>query len=316
MRRIRDRGELILFRSIKFFASFLPRSLLLFWGRCVGLVVYYVNRKHRQISLSNLKTAFGEELSLRVLKSISRRCFMHYGQVILDIIKFPSLSEKKKSSIMVMEGQDHLEKALQKGRGALLFSGHYGNWEIASYYLSKLARLNVIARPLDNTFLEKELYRLRTGLGAKVISKHQATKHILHSLREKEVAVILIDQNVLRSQAVFVDFFGKKAATTPSLAAFFLRTQAALIPAFCYPATSHKYLIHINKPLEISLSGDHSQDVLKITQICTKIIEIQIRKNPQFWFWFHKRWKTRPEGEEKEKVSETNMIRNPSRKER
>lgn len=316
MRRIRDRSELFLFRSIKFFASFLPRSLLLSWGRSLGLVLYHVNRKHRQISLSNLKTAFGQELSPRVLKSISRRCFMYYSQVILDIIKFPYLSKKKKSSVMVIEGQDRLEKALRKGKGALLFSGHYGNWEIASYYLSKLAKLNVIARPLDNAFLEKELCRLRTGLGAKVISKHQATKHILYSLREKGMVVILIDQNVLRSQAVFVDFFGKKAATTPSLAAFFLRTQAPLIPAFCYPATSHKYLLHINKPLEISLSGDHSQDVLKITQICTKIIEIQIRKNPHYWFWFHKRWKTRPEGEEQEKASETNMMRNPSQKER
>ena len=300
MRRIKDRSELILFHAIKFFVPFFPRSWILSWGRYLGLVLYHVNRKHRQISLSNLKTAFGEELTTRALKGISRRCFMHYGQVIMEIIKFPHLSEKKKTRIMIMENQSHLEKALQKGKGALLFSGHYGNWEIASYYLSKLAKLSVIARPLDNVLLEKELYKLRTSLGAKVISKHQATKHILSSLREKEMVAILIDQNVLKSQAVFVDFFGKKAAATPSLAAFFLRTQSPLIPVFCYPATSRKYLLHINKPLEISLSGDHSQDVLKITQICTKIIETQIRKNPDYWFWLHKRWKTRPEGEKQD----------------
>jgi KDO2-lipid IV(A) lauroyltransferase len=260
----------------------------------LGFIIYHLDRKHRWITISNLKTAFGKECPLASLKGISRRCFMHYGQVIMDIIKFPHLSEKEKSRIMVMEGQSHLREALQKGKGALLFSGHYGNWEIASYYLSKFAKLRVIARPLDNFLLEKELYELRTALGAEVISKYQATKQILYSLQNKEMVAILIDQNVLRSQAVFVDFFGKKAATTPSLAAFSLRTQAPLIPVFCYPTASRQYLLHIHRPLEISLSGDHDQDVLKITQICTKIIELQIRKNPDCWFWFHKRWKTRP----------------------
>jgi KDO2-lipid IV(A) lauroyltransferase len=108
----------------------------------------------------------------------------------------------------------------------------------------------------------------------------------------------LIDQNVLRQQAVFVDFFGKKAATTPSLASFSLRTKAPLIPIFCYPTSSHAYHLKIFSPLSTTLGGNYHQEVLKITQICTKIIETQIRKNPDYWFWFHNRWKTRPEEEE------------------
>ncbi|MCK4496432.1 MAG: hypothetical protein KAU91_08790, partial [Candidatus Aminicenantes bacterium] len=78
------------------------------------------------------------------------------------------------------------------------------------------------------------------------------------------------------------------------LATFFLRTKAPLLPIFCYPSSSHTYNIKILKPLEIVLKGDYNQDVLKITQLCTKIIECQIRKNPIYWFWFHNRWKTRP----------------------
>jgi len=140
---------------------------------------------------------------------------------------------------------------------------------------------------------------MRTTLGAEVIYKQQAAKRILQSLRAKEIVVILIDQNVLRSQAVFVDFFGKPAATTPSLAAFFLRTKSPLLPAFCYPTSSNTYHIEILQPLQIDLSDEYDQDVLKITQICTKIIESQIRKNPYHWLWFHNRWKTRPENEVK-----------------
>jgi KDO2-lipid IV(A) lauroyltransferase len=94
-----------------------------------------------------------------------------------------------------------------------------------------------------------------------------------------------------------VDFFGFSAATTPSLASFYLRTRAPLIPVFCYPTPSLSYLVKVGQPLEIELTGEASQDVLKITQCSTKIIEAEIRDHPSSWFWFHNRWKTRPEGE-------------------
>lgn len=297
MASFRDLAEFLFFLKIKILIFILPRPICLYCGHLLGWLVYILDKKHRTITQSNLKTAFGEELSPAILKRTSRRCFLHFGQVILDIIKFSRLNEEKRKKILVVEGEDNLEKALQKGRGVLIFTAHYGNWEIGSFFLSKKGDLSVVARPLDNKLLEKELLKLRNNLGAKVIYKYQATKHILHSLREKEMVAFLIDQNALRSQAVFVDFFDKKAATIPSLAAFYLRTKSPLLPAFCYPLPSHKYQIKIHEPLEISLEGKHEQDVLKITQICTKIIENQIRINPDYWFWFHRRWKTRPEGE-------------------
>lgn len=289
--------EFFFYLKITFLASLLPRTICLYLGRLVGWFVYLLDKKYRTVTYENLKIAFGSELSPRLLKRISRQCFLNFGQIILDIIKFPSLKEEKKTEIFVVEGQENLEKALQSGRGALLFTGHYGNWEIGSFFLSRKGNLNVIARPLDNRILEKKLHNLRAKLGARIIYKHQAAKQILHSLRNKEMVAFLIDQNVLRSQAVFVDFFGKKAATTPSLAAFHIRTKSPLLPAFCYPLSLGRYQIKIHEPLEIPLSGNYDLDVLKITQRCTKIIENQIRKNPSFWFWFHRRWKTRPKGE-------------------
>ncbi len=291
---LRHIAEFLFYQKIKILVYLLPRTVCLYSGRIIGWLVYLLDKKHRAIAFDNLKTAFGSEFSSRLLKRISRQCFMHFGQVFLDIIKFPSLREEKKKEVFVVEGKENLEKALQCGRGVLLFTAHYGNWEIGSSFLSWRGKLSVIARRLDNRILEKELLKLRTKLGARVIYKHQASKKILHSLRNKEMVAFLIDQNVLRSQAVFVDFFGKKAATTPSLAAFYLRTKSPLLPAFCYPLSLGRYQIEIHAPLEMLLVGDYDQDVLKITQRCTKIIENQIRKNPACWFWFHRRWKTRP----------------------
>jgi len=298
MANLKELSEFLIFQIAKASLSILSRKICLSLGQTLGLAFYYLDKRHRLIALSNLKTAFGKELSASELKGIARNSFMHFGKTFMDIIKLPHLGEKKRNALINVEGEENLHKALREKKGALVFSAHYGSWEIVPFFLAKKGNLSVIARPLDNKLLEKELLKLRTSQGSNVIYKHRATKKILQSLREKEMVAFLIDQNVLRQHAVFVDFFGKKAATTPSLAAFFLRTKSPLIPLFCYPTSSHAYNIKIFSPLSITMGGNYNQEVLKITQICTKIIEIQIRKNPEYWFWFHNRWKTRPEEEE------------------
>ena len=299
MASFKEISEFLIFQIIKAPLSILSRKLCLSLGQTLGLIFYYLDKRHRLVALSNLKIAFGTELHPSELKRIAHNSFRHFGKTLMDIIKFPSLREEQKNALIYVEGEENLLKALQEKKGVLFFSAHYGSWEIVPFFLSKKEKLSVVARPLDNNFLEKELLKLRTSLGANVIYKHRATKKILQSLREKEMVAFLIDQNVLRQQAVFVDFFGRKAATTPSLAAFYLRTKSPLVPVFSYPTSSHAYHIKIFSPLKITLGGNYSQEVLKITQICTKIIENRIRKNPDYWFWFHNRWKTRPE-EEKE----------------
>jgi KDO2-lipid IV(A) lauroyltransferase len=287
--------ELIIFQVVKSLLLILPRKLCLTWGRTMGLFFYYLDTKHRQLTLSNLEMAFKKELSSSGLKRIARQTFIHFGSSLVDIIKFSSLSEKSKTALIQVEGEENLLSALQEKKGAILFTAHYGSWEIAPFVVSKLGKLNVIARSLDNVLLERELLKLRITQGAKVIYKHQATKPILQSLRAKEMVAFLIDQNVQKHQAVFVDFFGRKAATTPSLAAFFLKTKSPIVPVFCSPTPSHRYDLQILEPLKIELKGDYNQQVLKITQICTKIIEAQIRKDPAHWFWLHNRWRTRPD---------------------
>jgi len=295
MVKFKDYLELCIFLVFKSFILILPRRLCLVWGKTTGLFFYYLDTKHRQLALSNLKMAFRKELTSSGLKRMARQTFMHFGSSLVDVIKFSSLAEKSKTALIQVEGEKNLLSALQEKKGAILFTAHYGSWEIARFFVSKLGKLNVIARALDNELLERELLKLRINQGAKVIYKHQATKPILQSLRAKEMVAFLIDQNVQKHQAIFVDFFGRKAATTPSLAAFFLKTKSPIVPVFCSPTPSHRYHLQILEPLKIELEGNYNQQVLKITQICTNIIEAQIRKNPAHWFWLHNRWKTRPD---------------------
>jgi KDO2-lipid IV(A) lauroyltransferase len=289
--------NIMLLQAFRWLLFLLPRRLCLRLGEGAGALLFRLDGRHRRLALANLKKALGSDLSPAQRLLVARKSFLHFGRMLVDNLKWAYLGETKRQSLLRVEGEENIRQALKQGKGVLLFSAHFGNWEVASLALSRLGGLSVVARPLDSLSAERELVRFRASLGAKIIYKQQAVKPILRALRRNEMVAILIDQNVLRSQAVFVDFFGLPAATTPSLASFHLRTQAPLIPVFCYPASLFSYLVKIASPLDIEPSGEWEEDVLKITQRCTKIIETEIRVQPDLWFWFHNRWKTRPENE-------------------
>jgi len=288
--------EFIIFKILEGIFHLIPRKVCLFLGKILGFLCFYLDNKRKKIALSNLSLAFpGKSHEFR--KKIALESFMNFGMILFDLIKILTMKSDKLRSLFEIEGEENIVKALSRDKGALLFTAHFGNWEVAPRIISNFGKLNVIARPLDNPLLEKELLKFRKKLGSEVIYKKEASRKVLLALKNKEMVAILIDQNVLRSEGVFVDFFGKKASTTPSLAAFHLRTGAPIVPVFCLPTSNNKYKIQIGIPLIFPRSKAHDKDILQITQKCTKIIEHEIEKNPSFWLWFHRRWKTRPEEE-------------------
>ncbi|MGD8537951.1 MAG: hypothetical protein PVI66_04450 [Candidatus Aminicenantes bacterium] len=284
----------VLFLGIKGLINILPRKACLFLGRILGRTAHRIDKKHREIALKNLEIAFGEEKSAPEMKRIARNSFQHFGEALFEILKFSNLSMGNKEALLHIEGEGNVRNALRKGKGALVLTAHYGNWELGIIPLSKMEETHVIARALDSKRLEKEILSIRQEFGAKVIYKKQATRHTLRALKENRIVAILIDQNVLHEEAVFVEFFGKQAGTTPALALFHLRTGAPIIPAFALPTPSREYHIQFHEGLEFPSTGDHRADIQHITQECTKIIENQIRKKPEFWLWFHDRWRSQP----------------------
>jgi len=284
----------------KIFASAiaaLPRGFVLAFGRAVGALIFHLDAKHRTIALDNLARTMGSSLSADERRRTARRSTMNFVRSIFDILKTASWSPARLSSLVDIRGREHLEAAVARGRGVLIFSAHFGNWEMAIAPIAGRIPFHVIARSLDNPFINRDLEGIRTRRGATVVNKFGAGRPILRALERKNAVGIVIDQNVLRREAVFVDFFGIPAATTPALAVFHLRTGAPILPMFCVPAPGNRYLLRFDPPVVVPPSGDETADVLKITGICTKMIEETIRRNPTFWLWVHKRWQSRPHDE-------------------
>ncbi len=197
--------------------------------------------------------------------------------------------------IVEYEGLDRLRAALARGKGVFLFSAHYGNWEIAAVMQGFVGLpLAIVTRPLDNPLIEEFFRSCREVSGNRVIGKRSAVRHVLRALSEGLSVAIVIDQNVRSGARVFVPFFGRPAATTPTLALLALKTGAPVLPVFSEPLPGGRYRVVYGPEVEIERTGDRDRDVLELTRLCTSIIEAQVRANPSCWLWMHERWKSRP----------------------
>ncbi|MDD8024953.1 MAG: lysophospholipid acyltransferase family protein [Acidobacteriota bacterium] len=299
MNRIGDIAGFVFYKLFAYSLRLTPRPLALALGRALGRLVYRLDGRHRRIALGNLAIAFGREKSHTERAAIARASFAGVGATAIDTIKFTGYSVARIRSLVDFEGEDNLVRALAEGKGVLLFSAHYGNWEAAPSVLSEYGPVYAVARALDNPLIERDLLRLRHRQGSEVIYKAGASRHVLEALAGGGIVGIVVDQNVLRKRAVFIDFFGKLAATAAGPAVLHFKSGAPLLPIFCHPRGG-RYLVRILPPLDVPRSGERDADLLKTVRIYTKMIEQEIRREPEPWLWVHKRWNTRPENETKD----------------
>jgi KDO2-lipid IV(A) lauroyltransferase len=291
--KIRFQCERLAFRTATLLARILPRSFFLACGRAFGRLAYRLDRRHRIVALNNCRSVLPESTDH---EAMIRRCYEFFGGYIFDMLTcFPHFNPDRMNDYEI-EGLEHVQKAYKNGSGAIFFGAHIGGWEFhaISHGFSRY-QLGVVVRRLDNPYLEQLLDRMRCSTGNFTIDKRQGLRPMLKALRDGKGLAILMDQNVTTEDRVFVDFFGRPASTTPAVALLKLRTDCTLIPVYGWPLPGNRYHFVYGTPVEIALTGNREQDVLNITQECTRRLELAIREHPECWLWMHRRWKTKPE---------------------
>jgi KDO2-lipid IV(A) lauroyltransferase len=276
----------------------LPRRLAVGIGRMLGQTAYRVSRKLRLTGERNLELAF-PNLSRPERERILRGCFMSLGRQLGEFSHFSKLSTDNLRRLVECEGLENLDAARAAGRGAILFTGHLGAWELSSVALSLLGHpVSFLVRRLDNPKIERLLEQARTRFGNRTIDKRAAMRPMLRILKAGGTLGLLVDVNMMAHEGIFVDFFGTSASTTFDLATLALRTRAPVIPVFApWEERRQRFVLHIGAPLNIEHTNDEDEDVRRLTSLFTKVIEDYIRRYPDQWLWIHKRWRTRPEGE-------------------
>jgi KDO2-lipid IV(A) lauroyltransferase len=303
---MKHRVEYSLARVTSALARFLPRRARLAAGRALGNLVFTLDRRHREITLENVNLAFGREKTAEEKEAIARGAFRHFGAMLFEMITLGRPRWQDLEPIIEVEGLEHVEESRRRGKGTILVAAHFGNWElhaIAHGYL--LGKLHLIAREQDNLYLNSWLEKIRGISGNEVVYKKHALRQMRRLLRDGETVAFVIDQNVHMADAVFVDFFGRKAATTPVASWFALKTGASLIPVFCYPLPDGRYHAVYERPVDCERYRDldAQRALVALTQELAAIQERHIRRQPDCWLWMHRRWRTRPPEETESSAS-------------
>jgi KDO2-lipid IV(A) lauroyltransferase len=259
-------------------------------GRSLGLLFYRLDRKHRQVTLDNLARAFPGR-SERDRRAIARRVFAHFGRLLLDLIKFSTLTPEQVLERVEFEGEEHIRQAQAPGCGYFIFSGHFGFWEMhALAHALRLGPLGMMVRPLNNPYLDALLTSVREATGNTVIDRSGGVRRVLRELQANHGVAVLIDQHIHTPDAVYVDFFDRPAATTSLLGALVWRTGAAAVPVFSIPLPDGRYRMIYEHPVPPP-KDDSPEELVAFTQRCTDVLEMHVRRHPDLWLWMHRRWR-------------------------
>ena len=295
---MRQRLEYALVWLIVKFLGSLPRP----WARAaaisLGWAIYFLHVRLRRVGLRNLALAFPEK-SRRERASILRQAFTSLGRQLAELCLFPKYTRENVGKVVVYDGFENFQTALDRGKGVLFLTAHLGAWELSAFAHSLHGHpLHVVMRPMDNVLLDQMIRRYRTMHGNTTVDKDDFVRGLIAAMRAGETVGILMDTNMTPPQGIFVDFFGIPACTASGMARIALRTDAAVVPGFTvWDSALRRYRLHFDAAVELVRTGNDEADIVANTALYTKIIEDYVRKYPGQWLWVHRRWKTRPEGQ-------------------
>lgn len=245
----------------------------------------------------NLSTAFPDR-SVRWRKRVARAAYRHFAREAVSILRIEAMDRREIASRVQLEGSEALQRALESGTGAILLAGHFGNWEIAGMgFAARGLPIDAVVRRQSNPLFDAYMRNARARAGMGVLYRDEATRQVPKRLRESRAIAMVADQNAARG-GIFVDFFGRPAATARGPGVLALRAGATVLFADPrrLPGWRARYRLDL-RPIQFESGGSVEERVHALTRAFLERLEATIREAPEQYFWFHNRWRTRPEGE-------------------
>ena len=283
---------LALLKFIAWWMARLPLGLVLRKGRCWGALFNAFGVRQRRRADAHLALCFPEK-SPAERRTIRRRMFANLGMNAGEILRWMGGAGAELDRRVKVDGLEHLEGARALGRGVVVLTAHVGNWDLMGLWAASRFPLTIISKEIRNAVVNRFWMEKRAAAGLHIVLARRSYRDCLAALKKGGVLGFILDQNMIRTEGIFVRFFGRPACTTPGLAMLAAHARAPIVPVFMVRDTDTTHRLLIMPALEPP--PDRTPEALAATtQACTDLIERVVREHPDQWIWMHRRWRTQP----------------------
>jgi len=245
----------------------------------------------KKVALDNLQQAYPEK-SEGELRQIYLGCWRHFMKVGAEMARLPKIDEKFIERWINLDAQTVMKEVLSRGKGAIVVSGHFGNWEWMGGGMARVGYpVTYVVTSQTNRLVEDWMNRMRESVGIQIVSRRNAVKGVLSALKDNRAVAMLCDQDAGEA-GVFVPFFGRSASTPRGPALFHLKTGAPIVFGSARRDENGIVRLIFEEMKFEGPTGDREQDEIRIMTQITARLEKEIRRHPEQWLWLHRRWKS------------------------
>ena len=270
---------------ISLFFNLFPRRASLFFGKLFGLFIYYILPIRKKVALQNIKDNFPELNNQKKLK-ILKNTYIHFGMILSDFLRTKKLNENNINNIIYMD--DKTRQMLKDNKGAIIMTGHLGNWE---YFLPTFGLngfpFSIVAQKIKNPYLNRFFLKTRTIKNVNIIFKKDGTKKMLQALKDQNYLGLASDQNAGK-KGLEINFLNIKTSIPKGAAIFHIKTGAPIIIGYCIMDKNKKYTFSTQILDTSDINFEKDDAIYTINRKFTDSLGRMIKKYPNQYFWFHK----------------------------
>lgn len=280
---------------LKFFSwlfAVLPLPAALACGRGLGRLFGLVVARGRTRAMENLARCFPERPPAE-RRAIMWGMFANLGMNTVEMLRWLGGREQELKARIRLEDRADIRAVLEQGGGAGILTAHLGNWDLMGLWAASRFPLTIVSKEIKHEALNRYWMEKRAAAGVKIVAAHHSYRQCLRALKANGCLGFILDQNMIRREGIFVDFFGRPACTTPGLAMLAAHARAPVLPVFMLREADGRHVVRILPALPPP-ADRRPETLAAATQQYTKIIEDVIRTHPDQWIWMHRRWRTQP----------------------